>query len=226
MQKPTLCHGLIPYLVLIFLPIMLCMGKDAVHAKDSRRPTAAFAISEPVIDRLDHQDRRSQKGKRLKKRGYLRIATLGPKSLAVDVNEAPQKVVERIIAHWQREFLQVLPYRPDLIVVPEACDRPAGFSLDKRLAYYRVRKNQVLDFFAKTARDNNCYMVYSAAREMGDRTWRNSSILIDRQGNVQGIYNKNHLVIEETTKQASCADGMRRSSNVISDGWLSPSVLT
>jgi predicted amidohydrolase len=135
-----------------------------------------------------------------KKRGHVRIATLGPRPLSVDANAEPQKVVGRMIAHWRQEFSQVLPDRPDLIVVPEACDRPGGFSLEKRLEYYRVRKDQVRDFFAQVAKENHCYIVYSAAREMPDGTWRNSSVLIGRDGQVVGIYNKNHVVIEETTE--------------------------
>ncbi len=136
----------------------------------------------------------------VKKRGRVRIATLGPRSPSVDANAEPQKIVERVIAHWRREFSQVLPDRPDLIVVPEACDRAIGLSRDKRLQYYRVRKNQVRDFFAKVAKENRCYIVYSATREMDDGTWRNSSVLIDRRGGIAGVYNKNHVVIEETTE--------------------------
>ena len=136
----------------------------------------------------------------LKKRGRVRIATLGPRSPSVDANADPQRIVGQVIAHWTREFSQVLPDRPDLIVVPEACDRVAGLSREKRLEYYRVRKNQVRDFFAKVAADNRCYVVYSAAREMDDGTWRNSSVLIDREGKIVGVYNKNHVVIEETTE--------------------------
>jgi len=137
---------------------------------------------------------------RSKKRGHVRIATLGPRPPSVDANAKPQAIVERMIAHWRREFAQVLPDRPDLIVAPEACDRPSGLSLEKRLEYYRVRGDQVRDFFAQVAKENRCYVVYSAARAMEDGTWRNSSVLLDRQGNVVGAYNKNHVVIEETTK--------------------------
>ncbi len=137
---------------------------------------------------------------KLKKRGHVRIATLGPRSPSVGANAQPQAVVDQMIAHWTREFSQVLPDRPDLIVVPEACDRPSGLSREKLVEYYRVRKNQVRDFFAKVATENRCYVVYSAAREMDDGTWRNSSVLIDRQGSVVGVYNKNHVVIEETTE--------------------------
>jgi len=138
--------------------------------------------------------------KRFKKKGFVRIATIGASPLSVNADTAPQKVVDRMIAHWRNKFAQVLPDKPDLIVVPEACDRPSGFSLEKRLKYYKVRKNQIRDFFEKTAKENNCYIVYSAARQMEDGTWRNSSVMLDRKGQVAGIYNKNHVVIEETTK--------------------------
>ncbi len=138
--------------------------------------------------------------KKSKKKSYVKIATIGPRPLSIDVNTEPQKVVDKMISHWRNRFAQVLPDRPDLIVVPEACDRPAGFGLDKRLKYYRVRKRQIQDFFARVAKENNCYIVYSAAREMMDGSWRNSSVMLDRTGNIAGIYNKNHVVIEETTK--------------------------
>ncbi|UCD52872.1 MAG: carbon-nitrogen hydrolase family protein [Phycisphaerales bacterium] len=137
---------------------------------------------------------------RPKKHGRVRIATIGPRPPSVDADTEPQQIVARMIAHWKGRFAQVLPDKPDLIVVPEACDRPGGLSMEKRLAYYRVRKNQVRDYFAQVARENHCYMVYSAAREMDDGTWRNSSVLIGRDGEIVGAYNKNHVVIEETTK--------------------------
>jgi len=134
------------------------------------------------------------------KRTIVKIATIGPPPLAIAPGTEAQKAVDRMIAHWKGRFAQVLPDRPDLIVVPEACDRPSGFSGEKRLEYYRVRKDQIQKFFARVARENNCYIVYSAAREMKDGTWRNSSVMLDRNGEVAGIYNKNHVVIEETTK--------------------------
>jgi predicted amidohydrolase len=153
---------------------------------------------------LAGNDDRSPLPKKLKKKSYVKIATIGSRPLSIDVNTEPQKVVDKMIAHWRNRFAQVLPDRPDLIVVPEACDRPGGFPLDKRLKYYQVRKRQIQDFFAKVAKENNCYIVYSAAREMKDGTWRNSSILIDRKGNVAGIYNKNHPTIGEIEEGILC----------------------
>jgi hypothetical protein len=168
------------------------MGSFLVSAAD------AASVVEPNQARME-QGASTQKTS-VKKRGSVRIATLGPRSPSVDANAEPQAIVAQMIAHWQREFSQILPDRPDLIVVPEACDRPAGLSRERQLEYYRVRKNQVRDFFAKVAAENHCYVVYSATREMDDGTWRNSSVLIDRGGKVVGAYNKNHVVIEETTE--------------------------
>jgi len=62
-----------------------------------------------------------------KKKSYVKIATIGARPLTIDPETKPQKIVDKIIAHWQKKFAQVLPDKPDLIVVPEACDRPAGF---------------------------------------------------------------------------------------------------
>lgn len=163
---------------------------DPAPAQESSHPALGPAAAETV----------SPAKTPAKKRGRVRIATLGPRPLAVDAKADPAQIVRQEIAHWQREFAQVLPDRPDLIVVPEACDRPAALARDKRREYYRTRKNQVRDFFAKVAAENHCYVVHSAARELEDGTWRNSSTLIDRQGRIVGVYDKNHVVIEETTE--------------------------
>jgi len=128
------------------------------------------------------------------------LSALGPRPLQGDVSRPHQQAVDEMIAWWQSQVAIVLPDRPDLIVVPEACDRYPNYPMDKRLEYYRCRGNQVRDFFAGVARDNRCYIAYSAARELPDGTWRNSTQILDRTGAVAGIYNKNHLVIEETTK--------------------------
>ena len=108
--------------------------------------------------------------------------------------------VDAMKKHWQQWLDVVLPDKPDLIVVPEACDRFPEHSLEERLAYYTYRGDQMRDFFADVAKKNNCYIAYSAARKLEDGTYRNSTQLLDRSGNVAGIYNKNHVVPSETTK--------------------------
>ena len=110
------------------------------------------------------------------------------------------KAVERVIAHWKQQMDLVLPDRPDLIVLPEACDRFFTDSIDERKAYYEFRGDTLRDFFCKVAKENNCYIAYSAVRKLSDGTYRNSTQLIDRTGAIAEIYNKNHLVPGETTK--------------------------
>ena len=132
-----------------------------------------------------------------KKKGFVTIATIGAGPVSVSNNLAPDQVVQRVIDHWRGRFAQVLPDRPDLIVVPECCDRPSGLTAEKLEEYYRVRHNRVREFFARVARENHCYMVYSAYRWDEKGRKRNSSLLIDREGHVVGVYNKNHPTIGE-----------------------------
>lgn len=131
---------------------------------------------------------------------YVKLSALGPGPHIIDTGLDYESATEDMISHWKRQFDQVLPDKPDLIVTPEACDRSPAYPLDRRIEYYKVRGNRVRDFMAETARKNNCYIAYSAAREMPDGSFRNSTQVIDRKGNIAGIYDKNHLVIEENTK--------------------------
>jgi len=139
-----------------------------------------------------------------KKKGFVKVATIGPQPLVVDLKTSPQQVVDEMIVFWNKHFSRVLPDRPDLIVVPEACDRPRGLSPERLKEYYRVRKNQIRDYFAEVAVENNCYIIYSAYREMPDSSWRNSSVVLDRNGRIAGIYNKNHPTIGEMNKGVLC----------------------
>jgi len=71
-----------------------------------------------------------------KKQRTITIATLGCAPLSVAADTDPQQIVDRMIAHWKGKFARVLPDKPDLIVVPEACDRPSGFSHEQQGRYY------------------------------------------------------------------------------------------
>ena len=135
-----------------------------------------------------------------KKKGLVKIATIGAAPLSVGGNTPPQKIVERMIDFWRGKLAQVLPDRPDLIVLPEVCDRPGGLSQEKLFKYYQVRKDQIQKYFADVARKNNCYIVYPTHRILEDGSWRNSGVLIDRAGEVAGIYNKNHPTIHGLEK--------------------------
>ncbi len=128
------------------------------------------------------------------------VSCLGPGRLPV----GPEASVEEALRAARRQLAAavdaVLPDRPDLIVLPEACDRPDSFSVRRRQEYYRAAGTTNLDWARRAARDNNCAIAFSTIRQAGDGTWRNSTCVIDRAGSIAGIYDKNHVVIEETTE--------------------------
>ncbi|MEW6749977.1 MAG: carbon-nitrogen hydrolase family protein [Candidatus Latescibacterota bacterium] len=130
---------------------------------------------------------------------YLTISTIGARPPA-EAAGTGQQAVERMLQHWQGRLAQVLPDRPDLILIPECCDRFPSHTVPERQEYYRKRGDQVRDLFAGIARRHRCYMAYPAVRLLADGTWRNSLQLLDRHGQVCGIYDKNYPVITETSE--------------------------
>lgn len=131
---------------------------------------------------------------------YVKISLLGPKPYELEYTEDIDFLIQKMIVHWDKELSKVLCDKPDLILLPEACDRFPNFTMEQRFRYYEARGNQIRDHFMKVCRENNCYIAYSAARFMEDGTYRNSTQLIDRQGNIAGIYNKNYLVVTEVSE--------------------------
>ncbi len=138
---------------------------------------------------------------------YVKISTLGraPLTLAEigdNINDIVE-IVEKVKKIWQYELEKVLSDKPDLIVLPECCDSVFGLNDDKKEEYEKIKGSQIRDFFAKVAKENNCYMAYSASRCLPDGTKRNSTQLIDRKGNIAGIYNKNHVTIDENEENGT-----------------------
>lgn len=130
---------------------------------------------------------------------YVKISCIGPAPYPVSENDPVQQTVEGMIDHWRRQLDQVLSDRPDIIVLPEACDRPRGYSIEKRFEYYDARQHRFRDLFAEIAAEHGCHIVYPSHIRMEDGTWRNAAQFIGREGRIIGEYYKNHLVIEENT---------------------------
>ena len=122
---------------------------------------------------------------------YVTVATIGnaPSSLKSDNK---QEIVDHVIKFWNAELKQVLPDKPDIIVLPEFCDLSGEGE-----EYLKVRNNQVLDFFSSVAKSNKCYIAFGTKRQDKDGFWRNSCIVVDRDGSVAGIYDKNFPTIGE-----------------------------
>lgn len=131
---------------------------------------------------------------------YVKVSIIGCKHLALDAGLNAEEAVKNMINYLKSKVEQVLPERPDIIVLPEMSDTPVNYSLEKCMEYYMERKERVLDQLAHIARENNCYIAYPSIRLMENGTSRNSIRIIDRNGSVVGIYNKNHPIIPEISE--------------------------
>jgi len=131
----------------------------------------------------------------------IKISSIGAKALSVDVSVTYQDMVRQMLSYWDAKLRQVLPDQPDLIVLPEMCDLPEGLSNEKELDYYQQGQDLLFEFFTGQARKHKCYLVYPTIRTLEDNSRRNSCMVLDRQGTVAGIYDKNHIVISENTER-------------------------
>ncbi|HOJ12680.1 MAG TPA: carbon-nitrogen hydrolase family protein [Clostridiales bacterium] len=130
---------------------------------------------------------------------YVKISSLGRTLISAnEIEDGSYGLVENVKALWQKELDKVLPDKPDLIVLPECCDIVYGLTDEKRIEYNKVKGYEIRNFFMNVAKENNCYIAYSASRLLPDGTKRNSTQMIDRNGNIAGIYNKNHLTINDS----------------------------
>jgi predicted amidohydrolase len=132
---------------------------------------------------------------------YIKIASLaGSRNIDAKYGWSMEDAVINMIKYWDNMLDNVLCEKPDIIVLPEACDRYSNHNMNERLEYYDTRGNRIRDHLMDVAKKNSCYIAYSAARVDDDGKWRNSTQLLDRDGNIAGIYDKNHLTIFEMDK--------------------------
>ncbi|MBU4212098.1 MAG: carbon-nitrogen hydrolase family protein [Kiritimatiellae bacterium] len=127
----------------------------------------------------------------------IKISVIGSRVPEADPSAPIQTVLETVIDYLRGQISQVLPDKPDLIVLPEMCDQPSNFAVAKQFEFYRLRGNRVLEFLSGTAREHHCHITYPAIRCLADGTRRNSVQFIDRRGEVIAVYDKYHPTIGE-----------------------------
>ena len=108
---------------------------------------------------------------------------------------------EKIKLFLKEKIDKVLPDKPDLIILPECCNRVDAFNPQQRYEFYIYVGDDMQKMMAGIAEKNNVNIAYSAVRCVDDEKFpfRNSTIFYDRHGEVAGIYDKNHLVPEENS---------------------------
>lgn len=102
----------------------------------------------------------------------------------------------------QKQLDKVLFDLPDLIIFPECANRFALQAREKNKEFYLYVENRFTEYMMSVAKNNNVNVAYSAIRidnSIPEKPFKNSTIYIDRNGKICGIYDKNHLVIEENT---------------------------
>jgi len=124
---------------------------------------------------------------------YVKIATIGNASPALDKSLTPQEMVDKIIVFWRNELVQVLHDQPDLIVLPEVCDQPRGLNIDEKQQYHKTKGKQFLNYLASVAKENSCYIAFGTKHIDEEGNWRNSCFILDREGEILGIYHKNYI---------------------------------
>ena len=111
-----------------------------------------------------------------------------------------EKEIKQLI---QKHLDTVLPDEPDLIVFPECSSRykiGGKKSPEELKPYYKYLENRIEEFLLPIAVDNHVNIAYSAIRYAypdSEKPFRNSTTYIGRDGEIHGIYDKNHLVIHE-----------------------------
>ena len=130
---------------------------------------------------------------------YVKVATIAMNTIGVANKPADQSILEYEIAHVDAHIKQVLPDKPDLIVLPEVCDRPHDLSVQGQKEYYKERGDGYVRHMQEVAKANHCYIGFGSHRFLEDGTGRNSFYMIGRNGEIVGIYDKNHIVPAETT---------------------------
>ncbi|WP_407272007.1 carbon-nitrogen hydrolase family protein [Radiobacillus sp. PE A8.2] len=126
-----------------------------------------------------------------------KVCALSPYPLEVEEHDTSAQIVSKMKNHWTKYLELVMTDQPDLVVLPEMCDRPVIADKERRELYYEERGDQILELFAEAAKKNKCYIAYSAFKKMPDGTKRNCTQLLDRQGELAGIYFKNFPTVGE-----------------------------
>jgi predicted amidohydrolase len=116
--------------------------------------------------------------------------------------EPISQVLGKVIDAWALSLDEVLSDKPDLIILPELSDRPDRrfLSLDRQKEFLAYRGDEVLKFLQQIAKANRANIVYPTYFLDENNKLRNSSLVINRDGELIGSYHKNHLVIEEHEK--------------------------
>ena len=130
---------------------------------------------------------------------YVKISTIGGPYHHVDRSISYAEMWESMKTHLTRQVEQVLPDRPDLIVLTEVCDLPAYLPPDIMMQYVDFVGKSNIEFFGRIAKENKCNLSFSTVTRGAGDYYLNTMIVLNRDGNIAGVYHKNHITQGENT---------------------------
>ena len=137
---------------------------------------------------------------------YANVSLLSAGNISRPYTDNHDELIRAYTDRWDAEFAKVLPARPDLIVMPEVSTTYFCHTAEQRFAFLKSATGPFLEHFRRRAKEYHCYIAYSAERyfpEDEKYPSRNSTMLIDREGNLAGIYDKNYVTIRANEVNAS-----------------------
>ncbi len=103
----------------------------------------------------------------------------------------PETSIERRIRRTLERMENLIPFRPDIVCLPETFNT-SWVSEQKPLPQVAEEvPGPVVNRVAQYAKTNHCYVICPIPTRSGGKIY-NSAVLIDRQGEVAGTYNKVH----------------------------------
>lgn len=108
--------------------------------------------------------------------------------------------LEKVLSHLESVIGNALCDKPDFILLPEICDVPYYLCAEDLHGFCGYRGSTVDVLIRDICRKNKVNICYGSFRSGGDGWYRNSAVFVGRDGETAGIYNKNHLVMEEYTE--------------------------
>ena len=132
---------------------------------------------------------------------YVKIASVSLSPIYTYEKDLPNGVTmtDTILGLLEREIQPVLWDKPDLIVLPEYCDLLYGGIIEDSRRLCAENGDRILNYLQNLAKENRCYIAYPTRMVLPDGSARNTVRMIDREGAVIGTYNKNYVMVTETS---------------------------
>ena len=130
---------------------------------------------------------------------YVKLAVIGMSNPVLPNAVYGKNEIEYIKDFFGELLAKVLPKKPDLIVFPEVCDLPYFIleTPEKRKEFIERKGDAILNYMKDVAKKNNCHIAYNSWITKDDGTMRNATLMIGRDGEIHGSYEKNHLTFGE-----------------------------